>query len=136
MYLHVRFLVKERMHFADSEGAISAINGRTGSVSWHSTSFLLSILYSQSNNVSPYIYITSIDISFTFQTSLRGRNKHHRQLGEGMAVPEAKERGLKGGVPFAKSSGVIKRTFKTSAIAILSSPHISIVGHCFHSTHV
>ena len=36
--------VKKRIHFAISEGAISATNRRTGSVSWHPTSFLLPIL--------------------------------------------------------------------------------------------
>ena len=69
----------------------------------------------------------SINISFTIQATLRWRNKHCRQLGEGRAVTEAKERGLKGGVSFANLARAIERTFTTSAIPILSSSHVSVV---------
>mmetsp|Transcript_16687 Transcript_16687/g.27152 ORF Transcript_16687/g.27152 Transcript_16687/m.27152 type:complete len:98 (-) Transcript_16687:3-296(-) len=65
-----------------------------------------------------------------------GGNDGSRQLDKGRAGTVAKEHGLKGGVPFAKSAGVVGRTFKTSAIVILSLPHVSIVCIVFRSIHV
>eukprot|EP00579_Thalassiosira_antarctica_P003865 CAMPEP_0201905152 /NCGR_PEP_ID=MMETSP0902-20130614/56365_1 /ASSEMBLY_ACC=CAM_ASM_000551 /TAXON_ID=420261 /ORGANISM="Thalassiosira antarctica, Strain CCMP982" /LENGTH=250 /DNA_ID=CAMNT_0048439259 /DNA_START=104 /DNA_END=854 /DNA_ORIENTATION=- len=60
-----------------------------------------------------------------------GGNDGSRQLDKGRAGTVAKEHGLKGGVPFANSAGVIRGTLTTSAIAILSSPPVSIVFHFF-----
>jgi len=62
-----------------------------------------------------------------------GGKDGRRQVDEGRARTAPEKRDLKGGVPLANSAGVIQGTFTSSAIAVLSSPPVSIVCHCFLS---